>query len=250
MHAPRMPSRRLAVALLLLLTATSPAAQSRRGEGAFRQGATERVMPVFPAAALERRSAGVVVLQVTAEPNGHVGDVVVLETPDSDIGTAARAAALEWRFPMAARTVQGKLTFYFVIENGRGVVRNPEQMRGNEDVFGGNQPARSLGAAPSAPPAAVGRVIAPEIDETEFTRLIANANTVVLDVRERDQFAGGAHARARNMPAGEVLTRARAELSATATVVIDCSRTETFRCYAGADALRRRGFEQVSIYLP
>ena len=246
-----MSSRRLAITLLFLLTTTSLAAQSRRSEGAFREGATERVMPVFPAASLERRSAGVVVLQVTAEPTGHVGDVVVLEAPDADLGTAARAAALEWRFPMATRAVQGTLTFYFVIENGRGVVRNPDQMRGNEDVFGGNQPAPGRGATPSAPPASVrGANIAPEIDETEFARLIANANTVVLDVRERDQFAGGAHARARSMPAGEVLTRARAELPSNTRVVIDCSRTETFRCHAGADALRRRGFEQVSIHLP
>lgn len=208
-------------------------------------------MPVFPAASLERKSEGVVVLQVTADPTGQVGDAVVLEAPDAEIGAAARAAALEWRFSTSPRTVQSKLTFYFVIENGRGVVRNPEQMRGNEDVFGAGQSARSQAAKPTAPPTVVRQAnVAPEIDEAEFTRLIAAANTIVLDVRERDQFGGGAHPRARSMPADEVLTRARAELSAAATVVIDCSRTETFRCYVGADALRRRGFEQVSIYLP
>lgn len=246
-----MPSRRLSIALLLLLTTAPAAAQSRRSEGALRQGATERVLPAFPAASLARKSGGVVVLQVTAEPTGQVGDVVILEAPDAEIGAAARAAALEWRFSTSPRTIQSKLTFYFVIENGRGVVRNPEQMRGNEDVFRGGQPARSLGAKPTAPPTVVRQAnVAPEIDEAEFTRLIAAANTIVLDVRERDQFGGGAHRRARNMPAEEVLTRARAELPATATVVIDCSRTETFRCYAGADALRRRGFGQVSIYLP
>jgi TonB family protein len=242
----------LAITLLLLLTTLSLAAQSRRSEGAFRQGATERVVPVFPAASLERKSTGVVVLQVTAETDGRVGEVVVLEAPNAEIGAAARAAALEWRFATSTRTIQSTLTFYFVIENGRGVVRNPEQMHGNEDVFGGGQPgARSQSARPQAPPSAVRQAnVAPEIDEGEFTRLLAAANTVVLDVRERDQFAGGAHARARNMPAEEVLTRARAELPVNATVVIDCSRTETFRCYAGAGALRRRGFEQVSIYLP
>ena len=246
-----MPSRRLPIALLFLLTTTSLAAQSRRSEGAFRQGATERIMPAFPAASIAGKSEGVVVLQVTAEPSGQVGNVVVLEAPDADIGAAARAAAIEWRFPMAPRSVRSKLTFYFVIENGRDVVRNPEEMRGNEDVFGGGQPARGQGAKPTAPPTVVRQAnIAPEIGETEFTRLIASANTVVLDVRERDQFAGGAHARARNMPVDELLTRARAELPANTTVVIDCSQTETFRCYAGADALRRRRFEQVSIYLP
>lgn len=249
-----MPSRRLTIALLLLLTTAPAAAQSRRSEGAFRQGAAERVMPAFPAASLARRSGGVVVLQVSAEPAGQVGDVVILEAPNAEIGAAARAAALEWRFSASPRTVQSKLTFYFVIENGRGVVRSPEQMPGNEDVFGGGQPpaaARTQGAKPTAPPI-VGRQgnTAPEIGEAEFARLIAAANTIVLDVRERDQLGGGAHPRARNMPADEVLTRARAELQTNATVVVDCSRTETFRCYASADALRRRGFEQVSIYLP
>jgi TonB family protein len=247
-----MPSRRLTIALLLLLTTAPAAAQSRRSEGAFRQGAAERVMPAFPAASLARKSGGVVVLQVSAEPAGQVGDVVILEAPDAEIGAAAQAAALEWRFSTSPRTVQSKLTFYFVIENGRGVVRNPEQMPGNEDVFGGGQPAaRSQGAKPTAPPIVARQAnTAPEIGEAEFARLIAAANTIVLDVRERDQFGGGAHRRARNMPADEVLTRARAELQTNATVVVDCSRTETFRCYAGADALRRRGFEQVSIYLP
>lgn len=247
-----MPSRALVAALLLLLTTALAAAQSRRAEGAFRQGATEQVAPVFPATSLARKSQGIVVLLVTAEPAGHVGNVSILEAPDAEIGAAARMAALRWRFSPSSRTVQSKLTFYFVIDNGRGVVRNPEQMRGNEDVFGRGQPsARTQGTTPPAPPTALRQSnVAPEIDGSRFAQLLADPDTVVLDVREREQFGGGAHPRARNMPADEVLTRARAELQTHVAVVVDCSRTETFRCYAGADALRRRGFERVSISLP
>ena len=72
-----MPSRRLVVALLLLLATTSAGAQSRRSEGAFRQSAVERVMPTFPGNVARAQSSGVVVLQVTVETSGDVGDVVI-----------------------------------------------------------------------------------------------------------------------------------------------------------------------------
>lgn len=222
-------------------------------EGSFRRMATTRTLPQYPVDAVARGVAGVVVVEATAGPDRHVEAVDVLQSPDDALSAATRAAVSTWTFPPVPTPslLRAKLTFYFQIRNGKGVVLHPEQMPGNEDVFGGNQPARNLGAPPSAPPAAVRRAnAAPEIDETEFTRLLADTNTVVLDVRDRDQFASGAHPRARNMPDDEVLTRARAELPANAVVVIDCSRTETAFCRIAHDSLQSRGFKSVAIYLP
>lgn len=151
--------------------------------------------------------------------------------------------------------LRAKLTFYFQIRNGKGVVLNPEQVPGNEDVFAAwSRPPAGRGgpSAPTRPPAAVRQHDGPtrEIGHAEFMRLLADADTVLLDVRDRDQFAGTAHPRARNLPFDEVLTRARAELPSNAAVVIDCSRIETSRCRFAHDQLRDRGFADVFIYLP
>lgn len=263
-----MPLTQAFIPLLLLLMATSsdgqtPAPLVYPHEASFRRAATKQVIPAYPEASLAQKVEGVVVLRVTSAPDGHIEDVVVLQAPDEQIAAATEAAVQEWRVPAIQpsaqqdalpRSMQAKLTFYFQIENGRGVVRNPEQVPGNEDVFAAwNQPAAKQGAP--GPPSQGPAIVRPggaarEIDETEFARLIVDASTVVLDVRDRELFSSGAHDRAGNIPADEVLTRSRAELPITATIVIDCSRTETFRCHAAHGSLRQRGFEKVSIFLP
>lgn len=226
-------------------------------EGSFRRIATTRPLPQYPVDAVASGITGVVVVEATAGPGRNVEAVDVLESPDDAVSAATRAAVSRWTFPpvQTPSRLRAKLTFYFQIRNGKGVVLNPEQMPGNEDVFTAPNPTPT---GPGAPGAATGTApsvaqrggTTREIDATEFTRLIADTNMVVLDVRDRDQFAGGAHPRSRNIPFDEVGTRARAELPGAVTVVIDCSRTETSRCRDALDQLRNRGFESVAIYLP
>ena len=225
-------------------------------EGSFRRIATTRTLPQYPVDAVARGVTGVVVVAATAGTDRRVEAVDVLQSPDDALSAATRAAVATWTLPSVSTPslLRAKLTFYFQIRNGKGVVLNPEQMPGNEDVFAGNRPAAGRGApgaAPSPAPAVVrdGNT-AREIDEAEFTRLTADTDTLVLDVRDRDPFAGGAHPRARNIPDDEVLTRARAELPVNAAIVIDCSRTETAFCRMAHDSLRSRGFKSVAIYVP
>lgn len=231
-------------------------------EASFWRAAKVRVMPTYPPTSLKRGTEGVVVTSVTSTKEGRIERVDVLESPDADMAAAVRSALEQWTIPAAQlvdrptpNLARAKMTFYFQIRNGKGVVLTPEQMPGNEDVFAAfNRPPVGRGASGAAPRTAPVVVqhggTAREIDETQFTQLIANANTVVLDVRDRDQFSGDAHPRARNMPANEVGTRSRAELPLDAAVVIDCSRTETSRCRFAHDQLRDRGFKNVAIYLP
>jgi rhodanese-related sulfurtransferase len=204
----------------------------------------------------------VVVTSVTSTKEGRIERVDVLESPDADTAAAVRAALAQWTIPApqlvdrpTSNLARVKMTFYFQIRNGKGVVLAPDQMPGNEDVFAAfNRPpaGRNVsGAAPAPPPVVVQHSgTAREIDEVEFTRLITSPNAVILDVRDREQFASGAHPRARNMPFSEVGTRSRAELPVNATVVIDCSRSETSRCHMAHDSLRNRGFKDVAVYIP
>jgi TonB family protein len=257
----------LLVVPVILVGAVAVAAQSRTPavtvhEASFHRIATVKVMPSYPAGALAQGVEGVVVTSVTSTREGRVEHVDVLESPSEDIAASVREALAQWNIPapqpVSATTTyvaRAKLTFYFQIRRGKGLVLYPDQVAGNEDVFAEwNRPARTAGPPAGPPPV---RVMtretsgALEIDDAEFTRRLADVGTVVIDVRDRELFAGsGAHPQARNIPADEVLTRARAELPASAKVVIDCSRTETFRCHAGADALTRRGFKDVAVYLP
>lgn len=231
-------------------------------EAVFWRVAKVRVMPTYPAAPLARGTEGVVVTSVTSTKEGRVERVDVLESPDEDMAAAVRAALAQWTIPApqplgesTPYVARVKMTFYFQIRNGKGVVLAPDQVPGNEDVFAAfdRPPAGrgTPGAPPSQPPVVTRHGDgAREIDQIEFVRLLAGSNTVLLDIRDRDQFAGGAHPRARNVPANEVGTRSRAELPLAATIVIDCSRADTSRCQFAHDDLVGRGFKDVAIYIP
>ena len=120
-------------AALLVLTAGAQTIRSITvTEQALRHYAIKTVMPKYPAAARRKGAQGVVVAQLEVNEQGGLNKIEVLEAPDPSIEEAVRQAISEWRFKPAtiggkAVPLRGKLTFYYVIEKGKGRVKNPQQ---------------------------------------------------------------------------------------------------------------------------
>lgn len=102
-------------------------------EKTLRQFAKTVVMPIYPDIAQRNGVHGVAIAQLNIDEEGSVTNVEILEAPHESIGSAVVAAVKKWKFerPIDDSTgkavrLSGKLTFYFVIENGRGVVKNPK----------------------------------------------------------------------------------------------------------------------------
>jgi len=101
-------------------------------EGALRKHAVKKVLPAFPSEALNENAAGVAVAQIHIDQKGTLTSVGILQAPHPSIAQATLAAVKQWEFkffPNEGGTPEcfnGKLTFYFVIEDGRGYVKNPK----------------------------------------------------------------------------------------------------------------------------
>lgn len=98
----------------------------------LRKRATKTVPPGFPEQAKKRGAKGVVVAQINVDEQGEVARVEVLEAPDPLIKEAVIKAIEQWRFDPPTIggkpvRIRGKLTFYYVIERGKGRVDNPRQ---------------------------------------------------------------------------------------------------------------------------
>lgn len=124
--------------LFLLLTVSAAGiahAQSavKASEKSLRKIAVKTVMPTFPDESLKRGTKGVAVIELEIDVQGDVVYAKILEAPDTLTGEATIAAVKQWKFSPTTIgehpvKVQGKLTFYFVIdERGGGRVENPKQ---------------------------------------------------------------------------------------------------------------------------
>jgi TonB family protein len=87
-------------------------------------------MPEFPAQAFTAGADGVAVARLKLDEQGNVTDVTVLAAPHPAIKEALLAALARWKFKPAKvndvpTPITSRLTFYYAIDNGRGVVRNP-----------------------------------------------------------------------------------------------------------------------------
>jgi TonB family protein len=244
--------------LLLAVAAIAHAQQVGVSESSMRRLADHQPMPSYPPASVRQRHTGAVVAFVVATVAGPVERVDILESPDPAIAAAAKAALMQWTFK--PQTVvgraepyapQGKLTFYFRVVNGAGQVLNPNQMPGNEHIFD-PPPARPPGARPPAPPVVSTTVssAAPEIGDAELQKIASATTLVWLDVRDRDEFAGGHRDGVVNVPAAELGVRARAEFSPSQTIVIDCAKGDPRWCHAGASILMQRGITRVYVFIP
>lgn len=108
------------------ITATTP-------EGGLRQSVTRVVQPLFPLQAILDHDIGVAVADVHVDAKGHVVSVQVLEAPAQCIAQSVSAAVRQWQFkPFSTSNgapvlVSSLLTFYFEIEDGKGVVLDPDE---------------------------------------------------------------------------------------------------------------------------
>ena len=133
--------RSLFGALVLACTVVPARAQTPRyvvvTEATLRKYAVKLVLPDYPEASRQRHAKGVAVAQIDVDAQGSVKQAEVLESPDALTKEAVAAAVRQWQFKPAtiggkAVPISGKLTFYFVIERGKGRVKHPEQFTENE----------------------------------------------------------------------------------------------------------------------
>jgi rhodanese-related sulfurtransferase len=255
-------SRTLLACVIAVVCAADAAAQATLNEGGFRSAAEHAPRPAYPAALVAKRISGVAVASVLVDTAGKVAVVVVLEAPDPLMAESIRTTVQQWTFrPVTARRgadgafqpveVTSKLTFYFQIRNGVGVVLNPDEMPGGPVIR--REPP---GGPPTPPPAAAPMVrrggpdiSALQIDAAEFERRAALTGTVVLDPREREEVRRTGRPGALNIPRDEVPIRARIEIPPRTSVIVDCSRANDFTCMVAATRLVEAGF-RVSVFKP
>ena len=90
------------------------------------------VVPLYPQDAIKARQTGVAVALVTVTEKGVVSKVEVLEAPSTSIGGSLSDALSQWRFKTATidghqTGYTGKVTYYFVFQDGKPVVLSPDQ---------------------------------------------------------------------------------------------------------------------------
>lgn len=98
-------------------------------ETQLRKLAAEVYMPIYPDGSRKKGQTVVAVAEVRLNENDQIVDVRILEAPSQSIAKAVKDAVEKWKFPHHQGVVcfQGKLTFYFVINNGVPFVKNPRR---------------------------------------------------------------------------------------------------------------------------
>jgi rhodanese-related sulfurtransferase len=245
----------LAVVLLTFVGAAPLQDEVNRGELGLRTSATTAPKPEYRAASLTTKVAGVVVASVRFDLDGKLSGVEILEAPDPHTAAAVRDALARWTVPptqiLGRETkspVRGKLTFYFQVRDGKGVVLDPDEMPGGP-ARPKPRPAQSAPTQgpPPAPPAVQvgGHAIAKTITVEEFKKRSGKA--IVLDVGEREAFKRGHWPGAVHIPADELQIRGGPELPRDGTIVIDCTQEQNFRCAAASSFLLEQGFPSVLV---
>jgi len=120
----------ISVASLLINGEARADVYMRISELTVRKLAVNKVLPTYPGDALKGKFQGVAIAELSIDIEGAVSGVKILESPHDSIGESVKKSVLQWKFkPMKKDNrplrVVGKLTFYFSIIGGKGVVRNP-----------------------------------------------------------------------------------------------------------------------------
>ena len=98
----------------------------------MRSYASNKTLPEYPAEARRAGATGVAVAKIRVDESGVLRSVQILQVPHASIAEATTAALTNWVFNLnSANTEQpechsGKITFYFVIEDGEPHVRDPK----------------------------------------------------------------------------------------------------------------------------
>lgn len=127
----------LSVSILLMVTsctAPPPCLELTAREASIRNIAARKVLPTFPPEAANASASGVAVAQVRLDENGTLTSVEVLQAPHPSIAQATIAAIKQWEFKFpkneaAPECFNSKLTFYFVVEDGKAFVRDPKRFQ-------------------------------------------------------------------------------------------------------------------------
>jgi len=236
---------------------------ARISEADFRAITVSDPLPVYPAASLQRASAGVAVADLTLGRDGRVETINLLEAPDDEIGKAVESAVRQWTFdaswmdiskshsggdlPAEFRDdqekeeelhrrlvqeqlpVRTKVTFYFEASDGNGKIHSPADIL----LTRPGQPASS--------PAAMH-----DLDESGLARMRAAGPVTVLDIRPRARFNARHRDGAVNIPDDELEARAAVELTRSVPIVIDCGDES---CAPAQDRLMTAGFSPVHVLL-
>ena len=245
----------LALVLPMCVDAAPFQGEVNRGEWGLRTAATMAPKPEYPAASLTTKATGVVIASVRFNLDGTLGTLEILEAPDPHTAAAVRDALARWVVPptqvLGRETkspIRGKLTFYFQVRDGKGVVLDPDEMPGGP-ARPKPRPAQSSPpqGTPPAPPAvrAGGHATATTITVEEFKKRSGKA--IVLDVGEREAFKRGHWPGAVHIPADELQIRGGPELPRDGTIVIDCTQEQNFRCAAASSFLLELGFPSVLV---
>lgn len=95
----------------------------------IRKSAVNAVLPEYPQTTLASRKQGLVVVEVTINPSGHVQSLNVLQTFDEGASKSVISAVNQWQFvptPKDGRLDNaqriGKLLFQFTMNNGKPIV--------------------------------------------------------------------------------------------------------------------------------
>jgi predicted permease len=219
-------------------------------EGGIRNAASNTVKPIYPAEALRRGIEGIVVARIRAGHDSHMERVDILQTSDPLLAAAATQALMQWRFGSTRRemALEGKVTFYFRIERRSGRVLNPQEMPGNSHVWDVWKPAS--GPSYGAPAVVRQAGAAPEIGETELQQRLAAGSAMLIDVRNRQDFAREHDPRATNLPGDEIVVRARVELPMAKTIIVDGSRGLPGWARQCVKDLHDAGFKDVVMFVP
>lgn len=92
-------------------------------------------MPVFPSEAVRENASGVIVARVDIDAKGILRSVEILQAPHPAIAQATLEAVKQWQFEFYANDdgrpecLNGKLTFYSIIEDGKAFVRDPKRFQ-------------------------------------------------------------------------------------------------------------------------
>jgi TonB family protein len=207
----------------------------KTGDKQLREMAITSPAPEYPRTSLTKRVTGVVVAAVLFDEKGATEAVEIVQSPDAETGRAVRDAVMQWRIrPMMGMAGRGTLSFYFHVKGRDGAVLSPEEMRALTN------PNVKKVKREDEPPVK-------HITAAEFQALSTQANTLVLDIRDRETFDDGHEKGAVNIPFEELLTRGPAELPASRHIVIDCRDPLEF-CDMSVHCLVSEGFRQVSIF--